>query len=436
LRPRPIAAVAAATAVALLAACGKKEDPQPPPNPAPARVADLAVGQRGGEIVLRFTYPSTTVGGLALPGIERVEIRRLIKTIAPAGEEATGTPEEEPGLPDAGAEGAADEPAEASGEAAGDEAPEAGATEPQPISGWTPALLRELARLVPAGRFGVLLPLPPEVIPSIDALEFEASSELLLTLEGEELDRAIVGDQVAVTVALDEVPPPPVPGAPPPDEVHAYGVATVASTDLVSPISNPQAIVPAAPPPAPASLAVTPSETGVQLSWEGADDPLAGFYVYRRDAASARYGAPLARVSPVARVYRDTTAVFGVRYVYALTAVARTAPVLESGFGSEQEVDHQDRYPPPVPERPVALGESGQVRLLWDTSLASDLAGYLVDRWEGEGPARRLNSEPLAEPELVDTDVVTGTLYRYRIRAVDTTGNLSAPSVEVEATPR
>ena len=88
LRPRFVRSAVSRLAVAALLlltvqACGRKGDPQPPPQKHPARTTDLRVEQRGQELILSMSYPTMTVGGLALPGIDRLE---LVQYTRPAPE--------------------------------------------------------------------------------------------------------------------------------------------------------------------------------------------------------------------------------------------------------------------------------------------------------------------------------------------------------------
>jgi fibronectin type 3 domain-containing protein len=144
-------------------------------------------------------------------------------------------------------------------------------------------------------------------------------------------------------------------------------------------------------------------------------------------------GKPLATVPPTETRYLDTTARFGTSYIYSVTALARTAPVVESAVQAEREVRYLDRFPPPAPADLVALAESGQVRLVWRSSEAADLAGYAVYRREGDGAPQRLTPEPIAALEFTDTDVAAGRTYRYRVTAIDQEGNESEPGPEATA---
>ena len=66
--------------------CGKMGDPMPPPRFVPAATKDLKAEQRGMEITLTLTYPRTTVGGQALPGLDAVELWQIAQPVV-EGEE-------------------------------------------------------------------------------------------------------------------------------------------------------------------------------------------------------------------------------------------------------------------------------------------------------------------------------------------------------------
>lgn len=66
--------------LALLAAgCGKKGDPLPPLRDIPLKTTDLALRQQGNVILFEMGYPSVTVSGLPLGGIEAVELYQMVK---------------------------------------------------------------------------------------------------------------------------------------------------------------------------------------------------------------------------------------------------------------------------------------------------------------------------------------------------------------------
>ena len=91
--------------------------------------------------------------------------------------------------------------------------------------------------------------------------------------------------------------------------------------------------------------------------------------------------------------------------------------------------------PPPAPARLDALSEKALVRLVWDPVPAADLAGYAIFRAEGNAAPARWNKELVKDSFAADDTVQPGHRYRYTVRAVDTSGNMSAPSPEAVAEP-
>lgn len=392
-----------------LAGCGKKGNPQPPLRQIPAPVRDLTVEQRGPRILLNFTYPKLTPAGTALEGVSAVEVWEVVRPL-PAG----GTPQAAPR--------------------------------------------------------------------ALQPREFTAAARQRLRMEATEVGAATAGDRVVVALPLPE----PLPAA---AEAHYFTVRTAGPRGDVSEHSNPVVIVPRTPPEAPREVRVTPRADGVQVEWEAPPAPataapaapsaaegappanpeaavpaapadstapatpaapetpapgegaaatpaapggLAGYNVYRRSARERNYGAPVQTVGPEQRSAVDSTARFGESYIYTVTAVAQRSPLIESAVQSEHEVRYQDRFPPPVPREPLALVEEGRVRLVWRSSDAPDLAGYLVYRSDAGGPFARLTERPVAQLELADPGVTPGE-HVYRVTAVDQLGNESAPA-EVAAT--
>src|SRR5262245_59168113 len=76
-----------------LAACGKVGPPQPPFIRIPERVKDLAVNQRGYELVLTWTNPASFVDGSAATNLARVHIRRRSEVLTTVNVTAAGQPQ-------------------------------------------------------------------------------------------------------------------------------------------------------------------------------------------------------------------------------------------------------------------------------------------------------------------------------------------------------
>jgi hypothetical protein len=64
----------AVAAVLALAGCGYVGPPQPPALNIPVAVTDLAAGEYGANVVVRFTLPALTVDGLTLKSVRSVEL--------------------------------------------------------------------------------------------------------------------------------------------------------------------------------------------------------------------------------------------------------------------------------------------------------------------------------------------------------------------------
>lgn len=103
---------------------------------------------------------------------------------------------------------------------------------------------------------------------------------------------------------------------------------------------------------------------------------------------------------------------------------------------------------PPVPPSGLAAIPSGasprnpSIDLSWEPVPDLDVAGYIVYRQQVDssgtltGPSIRLTPTPVASPSFSDRTAVPGQTYAYRVTAIDTTGNESAPSADVRETLR
>lgn len=365
-----VLAALALAALGVLSACGKKGPPLPPLRQNPAAATDFSLRQQGGELMLSLAYPTTTVAGLALPGMEAVEIWRLTR------------------------------------------------------------------------------PVVVGVVPSApDLREFTGGAERVSTLRGAELTAATAGDRLQTRVRIE---PPAMAGA---ATALTYAARTVAVGGDRSEFSNLVTVVPAGAPAPPSDVRVAAQADGILVAWAPAPSSppaapappdastaaagvVGGFRVYRREAAIRGYGEPLVTIDPTATSYLDTAARYGQRYVYTVATLAAGIPPVESALEKEIEVDFQDRFGPPAPTGLVTLPEGSDVRLRWNSSVASDVAGYLIFRQDPGGEFHQVNPSPSAELEWVDSGLEPGNRFRYRVVAVDSLGNRGEPSAEVDAVTR
>jgi len=96
----------------------------------------------------------------------------------------------------------------------------------------------------------------------------------------------------------------------------------------------------------------------------------------------------------------------------------------------------RDTFPPVAPTGLAAVPGPGSIDLSWEANRDADLAGYFVYRRSGDGPETKLTAEPVPSPAFRDVAAAAGPAYRYRVTAVDTSGNESKPSGEVIVTPQ
>src|SRR5204863_8743555 len=155
-------------AAAALAGCGSKGPILPPISLVPQATTDLSVRQQGSEIILSAAYPKSTISGVAMPGVEGIEIYRYVRPLPPATPAAT-TP----------APSSAAAPSTATPTAESTSATAAAPATPAPAA--APATATPAATPTPAP---ATAPPTPTVPTAPDPREFALAAEKLLTLRG------------------------------------------------------------------------------------------------------------------------------------------------------------------------------------------------------------------------------------------------------------
>lgn len=261
---------------------------------------------------------------------------------------------------------------------------------------------------------------------TVEPQAFQSGAELWVRIEGIELEGAIVGDQVRTRLPVGELLEGERGGS-------AFAVRTVSTTDETSDFSNVVQVDLASALEPPRNVEVDPTAQGVRLAWTYEGDS-EGFNIYRRLASERTYGSAIATAAADASSFLDETAQTGQRYIYAVRTVGSESPLVESGASAESELDYIDRYPPEAPTRLIGLGESGQVRLVWESSESDDVASYRIYRRDPTGAAERLVAEDVRATEYVDEGLTPGLAYSYQVSAVDGAGNESERSNAAEIT--
>lgn len=90
----------------------------------------------------------------------------------------------------------------------------------------------------------------------------------------------------------------------------------------------------------------------------------------------------------------------------------------------------------PEPPRSIwAMPSAANIQLEWSESLDEDASGYRIYRSSGSDTTfTPIDDGPLSETSRLDEGLTPGLMYRYRVTAVDSSGNESAPSTTASAT--
>lgn len=138
-------------------------------------------------------------------------------------------------------------------------------------------------------------------------------------------------------------------------------------------------------------------------------------------------------------LFVDSTAVRGAVHTYVAELVRLAAPdsVLRRATGTVRVAD----MAVPAPAAPTARVEDGAISIAWRTppfTGATDdiVVAYIVERADSAGPFERITPLPVMRLTAgmsahLDAELRPGAPYRYRVRAADLLGRVSAPSAPV-----
>ena len=225
---------------------------------------------------------------------------------------------------------------------------------------------------------------------------------------------------------------------------YVYVVAAVDSIGRMSPPSNRLVLTTISAPQPPGALTAKAGDGQVTLSWRASastidGSPLSGALVYQLLRAPTPNGPFQPVGEPLTALSTTDAGLQNEQSYYYAVRVGRT----EQGSRALSEPSAvvrampEDLTPPSPPKNLVAFPLEGSVRLAWDASPDSDLAGYLVYRAPApRGEFVRITPEAIPTPVFVDRSVERGKEYRYTVSAVDRARNPneSARSAEVSTT--
>jgi fibronectin type 3 domain-containing protein len=148
--------------------------------------------------------------------------------------------------------------------------------------------------------------------------------------------------------------------------------------------------------------------------------------------------APLTPAPVPASPLVDARMEFGKPRCYVVRAVTMYGTQAVEGEASPPAcVMPADTFAPAAPASLKAVGSEGAVSLVWDAGKEADLAGYLVMRAAiPGGEFAPVTREPVKEATFTDMTAGRGVRYAYVVVAVDTAGNRSLKSNQVEEAAR
>ena len=173
----------------------------------------------------------------------------------------------------------------------------------------------------------------------------------------------------------------------------------------------------------PADFQAKNAPQGVRLTWNAPSET--SFRVFRKTDEEKEPSVLATTDKPD---YVDTSTEYGKRYEYY---VQGTHEKTESDAAGPAPITPKDEFPPAVPAGLTVSAGVGAIELAWDRNTEPDLKEYRVYRSEENGPFVQI-AEGLEGPSYSDRKIESGKHYRYKVAAVDQSGNSSEPSQPVE----
>src|SRR5215210_8374244 len=213
---------------------------------------------------------------------------------------------------------------------------------------------------------------------------------------------------------------------------NAVGWSAASSQRTATVEAKPAAPVNSSPPTVSGTAQVGQTLTAEPGSWSGSE-PSGYGYRWRRcdgggggcsDIAGAdgqSYTLAEADLDSTLRVAVTATNAAG-----SSTASSQPTALVEAG---------PDTTAPAAPSGLTATPGDGSVALDWDDNAEPDLAGYRVYRRNADGSWPTSPLTTTTASNYTNSGLTNGTSYTYRVTAVDGSGNESAPSASVSATP-
>ncbi|EWH11598.1 fibronectin type III domain-containing protein [Catenovulum agarivorans DS-2] len=159
----------------------------------------------------------------------------------------------------------------------------------------------------------------------------------------------------------------------------------------------------------------------VQLTWQSiTDSDVAGYYIYRKNDEGK-----MERIKTIKDIaintYIDDGSLFsklndGTEYEYAISAYN----TYDAEGGRTRIIGATTKPVPSAPKGLQASANSGIVELVWNANAESDISNYVVEKATASCNSwRELAVVVSSQQKHTDSDVVAGSTYCYRVKAID-----------------
>lgn len=211
-----------------------------------------------------------------------------------------------------------------------------------------------------------------------------------------------------------------------PEHRYIYEVRTKAGWRLVSAESNQTSFLWLSPPEAPTGLQAVAGDQQVTLAWQAVHKLVNGsplndglrYRVYRGNTADnlKLVGEPVEKSS-----YTDVGLFNGRTYYYKVLGELKRGNDLIKGLASSVvSARPHDLTPPPPPRNLTVVKVAGGVKLLWERTMVSDIAGYKIYRRLSGGKLSLIGQVDVSQGSFIDKNPPAGqTSWYYAVTAFD-----------------
>jgi len=194
------------------------------------------------------------------------------------------------------------------------------------------------------------------------------------------------------------------------------------------------------PPAIPQTLNIVNGDRNILLSWDANQDPDIAYYTIYRSSIDGFTPAPedsLTEVWKTTNSITDTSVINGEVYYYRIKAKDVNGNISQAS--SQIAASPIDLAPLPPTELLTSVGD-GTITLTWTPGNEYDIYGHIIYRSELNNfdptSADSISTIYLPENTFLDSGLVSGWTYYYKISSFDLGGNISQSSEQVFGVPQ